>query len=229
MNNKDFMSQKDEVYKIGEEITKCDWQCEGMCKNRAAGILPRGLYLETRSGSKSVIILGLNPGPADDEERKYFQEFGDSYYHKEKYFFDRYFNLPFYKYSREFADAIGYDGDILWTELVKCESLQGSKKIPKNTIQFCTKKFLLKELASMSKIPIIALGNDAYYFCVNEAPDRFVIGVPHPTGAWQQLKNLNKKIKLSPDYYMDMLSKGELVKDKIKINNKVIIIIRKTK
>lgn len=223
------MNQKDEVYKIGEEITKCDWQCEGIYKDKAKGVLPRGLYLEERQGKRSVIILGLNPGPADDEEKSYSIRNGDSYFYKEKIFFERYFPWDFYKYAREFSDIVGFDGDILWTELVKCESQQGNNKIPKNTIKLCINKFLLKELAIMPNDPIVALGNDAYDFCLKETPDRFVIGVPHPTGAWQQLKNLNRKIRLNSDYYIDILSKSELAKDKVKINKKTITIIKNTK
>lgn len=202
------MNQKDEIYKIGEEITKCEWQCDGMCKDKAKGILPRGLYLEKRHGNKPIIILGLNPGMADEKEKAYFKELGDDYSYKEKYFFDNYLNIPFYKRSREFADAIGYDGDILWTELVKCESIN-KHEIPMIAMRNCINRFLIREIELMPDAPIIALGNEAFQFCSLAIPKRFIIGVPHPTGAFgAQLPRLTKQILSNRDHYLKLISES---------------------
>ncbi|MCL7384213.1 MAG: hypothetical protein LZ174_07995 [Thaumarchaeota archaeon] len=64
-----YRSFEDEIYNIGEEIVRCPLRCRAVVNDPEKGIIPRGLIFEDDgSGKLGCIIVGINPGSADEEE-----------------------------------------------------------------------------------------------------------------------------------------------------------------
>jgi hypothetical protein len=155
--------------------------CFGDCR------FPRGLVLENNSGTEGgSIIVGRNPGKANQDEIRHFQDetkgsvndkwqvhFREKHREKHKY----------YKLLRKLVRQLGFSGPIIWTELVKCEDLDFSK--PENTVRVlgCAQRHLCEELKSpgCSHWPLIAVGVETFKSLVFLFPSRIVIGVPHPS------------------------------------------------
>ena len=102
-------------------------------------------------------------------------------------------------------DAIGLQGPIWWTELVKCESIPKTK-LPIQTLRYCAGRFLHRELMCVPEDwLVLAVGREAFNALAYMLPKRTVIGFPHPTGSWGR-------------QFHDLLDKGELTK---KVTQKV--------
>ncbi|MEM4973240.1 MAG: uracil-DNA glycosylase family protein [Candidatus Hadarchaeales archaeon] len=87
--------------------------------------------------------------------------------------------------------------NICWTNLVKCEG--DIESIKANVIhQRCSEKFLRRELELYKAKHIFTAGKDALNFLKTPEllKDRYIIGIPHPTGRSRPLFNdLLKKIE----------------------------------
>ena len=69
---------QDTINEIGERLLHCPLHCEGILNEPEAGIIPRGLIFESRpveigSLNKRCLIIGLNPGNTDDQQRVAYQ------------------------------------------------------------------------------------------------------------------------------------------------------------
>ena len=191
---------------LGEILVKCNLRCEGINNKPKSGIIPRGLILEPREGTKSCVIVGLNPFEGKKDERNYYLEKGITYASIRGYFHDSNLkNKSYYKKTREMISLLGFDGDILWTDLVKCELVSKKGKLPVSTFRVCINRFLRKEIELFKNSTIIALGNDSFKFCALSFPNHFIIGLPHPN-ARGDFYDLKRKIDKNNRHFTHEIS-----------------------
>jgi len=177
------------ISNIGNKLVKCKETCAGICNDPQNGIIPRCLYLEylNRNQYNGCVIVGINPGRTNNSEKSYYLKNGISYNTIVNFFEKpgRYkYGHPYYRYLRIFVDLIGYEGPILWTELVKCENDTSTNFPPLQTFRHCTHRYLSKELDLIpSDWPLIAIGREAHKALSYLYPTRSVLGIPHPTSS----------------------------------------------
>jgi DNA polymerase len=197
-----------DIDKIGQLLVSCSRNCEGIRNEPENGVVPRGFYFENPENLKEpdCIIVGVNPGISKKREREYYIR---AFYEKRKityndvkqYFNDKVSKLRYYKRLREFAREIGFGRAILWTELCKCENKIKKEVPPLQTFRICVKNFLQRELKLFPKAPIIGIGNQTFQALSYMFPDRFIVGVPHPTGSYGNFAQLfDEKGKLKEKY-----------------------------
>lgn len=195
---------KSYIEQIGEELTQCPHRCVGIRNEPEFGIVPRGLIYEDRNGNGSgVVVVGLNPGVAKPKENAYRLSHGNTYkivrdcWDKLHINQSQYFEKP-----RRLIHDLGLSGDILWTNVAKCECLDSKVRISfssaPQTFRFCAGLYLKRELAivPISTWPIIACGKDAFTAISYLFTDRKIIGIPHPTGAGIEFRKLLEGSKL---------------------------------
>ena len=188
---------------LGEKLVKCDMHCDGIKKDPQKGIIPRCLIVETRAGKGVSIIVGLNPGKCKEEEKDYYLSRGIKFASIAGYFTNS--NLhdrPYFKRMRILISALGFKGDILWTNLAKCECSGKNGDVPMQTLRVCINSFLRKEIDVFRSSTIFALGNRAFEFCALSFPEHFIVGIPHPTGSHGDFVHLQEKITVSPAPYL---------------------------
>lgn len=194
MNMETISKLKLEINKIGQQIVSCSNKCKDIACNLEKGILPRCLILEIDSRTqrrRGVVIVGINPGHSKSQEREYYKRNGQSYDKVVEYWNARIWKLKYYQSLRKFVNQLGFQGPILWTELVKCENTQGVKSPPLQTFRICTKTYLSRELDLIDeKWPLIAVGGEVYKALAYLFPTRIVVGIPHPTGSFGLFRKL---------------------------------------
>jgi hypothetical protein len=198
---------KEIVKEIGNEMVKCPFHCEGIINDPKSGIIPRCLFFEEREGKNGAIVVGLNPGHSTKEQREYAIKNNCSYDSTVEFWKNKYW--AYFKRTKELLDLLGFDGPIIWTELVKCECLEKQvfSDIPIQTKRTCIDKFLRKEVDRYPKYPIIAAGNEAFEFCSLSFPYNFIIGIPHPSPAHKNAFNdLLKDAKNNKQKYVQFIS-----------------------
>lgn len=202
------MDNSKKIYLIGKKLSRCNLKCKGIVNKPSKGITPRCLIYEKRiSNQAGAIIVGINPGKCGEEERKYYRK-NYSYNILLNYWDLKIKNLAYYKKSRRIITELGFKGDILWTDLAKCECKGKNGDVPVQTLRICIDRFLDKEIKSLpDSFVIIALGNIAFNFCALRFPNYFVVGLPHPTGAWGTYKRLMDNIKSNKKKYTTELTK----------------------
>jgi hypothetical protein len=189
---------KSQIFQIGEELTKCDRHCVGIRNEPNNGIVPRGLIYEDQNGNGSgVIVVGLNPGVAKANENKYRLERGLINYGVvvDCWRNEKIRSLPYFKKPRLLMNELGLFGDILWTNIAKCECLNSKERISfsssPQTFRICSVLYLKKELSVVPATwPMVACGKDAFTALSYLYPDRKIIGIPHPTGAGIEFRKL---------------------------------------
>lgn len=173
-----------QLARLGSKVVACTIGCEA-ASSVAEGTPPRCMYLEQDSaGTNGVVIVGLNPGRASDEEKRYYAVNGAEYRHTVAYLKTEMNRIKYYKYTRSFVLGLGFSGPIHWTELAKCELRRGIRSVPAEMISTCTRTFLHQELALLAGWPVVAIGRVAFNAISLMCPDRSVIGIPHTTGSW---------------------------------------------
>lgn len=194
------------IKNICNKVIKCNLQCEGIVNNKKKGISSRGVYLEKRKGKNKCIILGLNPGDIGEKQREYYLKHKLSYKSQQRYFEKilKHKRMYFGR-ARDFVTMLGFRGDILWTNLAKCQSQKGVKQVPMQTLRICIKRFLQKEIKTFKCDTIFAVGNNSYDFCALSFPNHFVIGIPHVSGSHGDFDYLNKKVKANPSKFIKQL------------------------
>jgi hypothetical protein len=195
---------KTTIFQFGEGLTHCPHRCLGVRNEPEKGIVPRGLIYESRDGNGSgVVVVGLNPGVAKLNENKYMLENGINYQAVQ----DCWTKLgihkfPYFEKPRRLMHDLGLSGDILWTNIAKCECLDSKVRISfssaPQTFRFCAGLYLKKELeiGTISTWPIIACGKDAFTALSYIFTERKIIGIPHPTGAGIEYRKLLEDGKL---------------------------------
>lgn len=161
---------------IGNEITACRIRCEGIKNEPKEGIYPRCFYpeIKKKSGYFDYIVIGINPGTATDLERAFVNYIKS---HKPNFGFEDIKivskpiieSFPYYKWVRIFLKKYSKKKNlnILWTELVKCQSQpdNNKNKLPKER---CFEKFLKREIrifVKYKKPPVfVLLGNEVFLF-----------------------------------------------------------------
>ena len=180
----DFLYLERRISQIGNKLVSCQRDCAGISRDQAKGILPRCLILEAenRNTSSGLAIIGINPAHSNCHERMSYKD-GHDYQQVVDYWKNHVAHQwKYYEPLREFEGLLGFGGPILWSELVKCESVPDLKVLPpEQTFRTCIKKYLAKELRGVpSDWPILAVGKKAYHRLPCYFPERTVIGVPHP-------------------------------------------------
>jgi len=182
------------IEEIGRNMVRCNIHCRGIALNHAEGILPRCLYLETegRADGKGSVIIGINPGRSKPDEREFYRQNGQTFEQEFLYWQKFIYNHPYYNRLRHFVGELGFNGAILWTELVKCENASAESGLPPlQTFRTCTETYLQKELQAVpSDWALIAVGAESYKASAYMFASRTVIGVPHPTGSYGQFPRL---------------------------------------
>ena len=187
---------------IGEKLVQCDMHCDGIEKEPQKGIIPRTLILQSREGEGTSIMVGLNPGKCKPEERNYYLDHGIKFTSIKGYFFDsKLHDNPYFKRMRELVTTLGFEGDILWTNLAKCECKGKNGDVPMQTLRVCINHFLRKEIDVFQSSTIFALGKTAFDFCALSFPEHFIVGIPHPTGS-RTFIPLRKKIQENSAPYL---------------------------
>ncbi len=201
-------NKRQKIIEIANQLVKCDYKCKGVINDKARGIVPRGLIYEYegRENKKpGVIIIGINPGKSKQDERDFYQNNNQGHDSCYKIWKDH--NFQYHKKTREILTELGFKGDIVWTDLAKCEC-NNRKGVPLQTLRVCIDHFLEKEIRVIGRnFTIIALGNTAFNFCALRFPKRLVIGLPHPTGAWALFNKLRRDVKLNKLKYLKILKK----------------------
>jgi hypothetical protein len=182
------------IREIGEQMVANYQPSPDVMLDKEQGIIPRCLIFEKESRNphgQGSVVVGVNPGNGLwPEERQFYRECGCSYDAVVKFWprvseYSRY-----YKLLTGFLNAAGLDGPILWTELVKCESKQGTV-LSIETIRKDINRYLFRELEKIpDDWPLIGIGRRAYEILAYQFCDRQVIGIPHPTSSHGQFAAL---------------------------------------
>jgi len=146
------------------------------------GIVPRALFLERRnSAGKGCILVGLNPGKAQRKEREaYVQNKKNTTVFYDPQWYDR----RYHRDLRDFINKLGFNGDILWTELVKCQS-KDSGVVSLQAIRQDSARHLQEELRAVpSSWLLVGVGKKAYEHLCTLFPYRTVLGIPHVSGSY---------------------------------------------
>jgi hypothetical protein len=160
------------------------------------GIVPRGLIFENRNGAgHGLIVVGLNPGIAKPEENLYRLEHGNSFQTVKQCWDELGIkDLPYFTKPRHLISELGSVGDILWTNIAKCECLSRDDRISfssePQTFRFCSTLYLRRELELFPDWPLFACGKDAFTALSYICPTRRIVGFPHPTGAGIEFNRL---------------------------------------
>lgn len=176
------------LLQLGNKLVTCNLKCVGINNNPKKGIIPRCLYFERlgRNEENGCVIVGINPGRGtnNDNERQCYLQNQITYNTIINFWNNQGKNHLYYKYLRDFVDCVGYNGPILWTELVKCENNTNIDFPPLQTFRTCTHKYLTNELNLVPDTwPIIAVGREAHKALSYLYPTKSVLGVPHPTSS----------------------------------------------
>lgn len=201
---------KSKIHKIGCELVRCNTSCKGVKHNQRQGILPRSLWLNDREKNSGLVIIGINPGRAKKKERKCYRNHIQNKGNKSLYNLTVRWLKGYFEWSKPrrehkssyftklkiLIEKIGFNGPILFTDLVKCQNKYKKKRFPPiETIRTCISKYLNKELDITSLWPIITLGKDVFNIIACRYLDRTIIGIPHISGAYGISMKHNAKFK----------------------------------
>lgn len=210
------MSLEEHILQIGTDMVGCTRGCAGIACNQPIGILPRCLVLETegRSGGHGTVIIGMNPGRSAENEQKFYRDHGQTYQQTVAYWEGNNndgvgYSHPYYKRLRGYMDELGFNGAILWTELVKCEN-SPNEAPAMQTFRTCTRLYLQRELEAVpGDWPLIAVSGETYKATAYIFAERTVIGVPHPTGSFgnqfHRLRDVDSLVKVK-DFLADAIN-----------------------
>lgn len=181
------------------DLAECikDINCQGSLvrdQDINNGIFARGVFIQRRDpdGKKSVVV-GKNPGRAESEKKQLsgLSNFRAAY---EKWLTFQQLNEGQKPYMYYYApicvlDALGYSGDILWTEFYRCEHQTENRGIDSEAGKYCTDKYLLREIESFVKpaddFVVLAQCWEAFEYLQSakwRAKIPKLLGMPHPTG-----------------------------------------------
>jgi len=205
-----------EIEDLRKELVLCNNNCEGIKKNLKEGIIPRCMNLEKRNGKNNSIVVGHNPGKCKKEEKEYYLKNNLSPDSVQTFFEESELKQkPYFKRTRDLITKLGFEGDILWTDLAKCECSGKNGILPIQTLRVCINKFLRKEINIFKSQVIFALGNKAFNFCALSFPDHFIVGLYHPSGSYGDFHRLKNDVFNNTRKYVDLLSKRKDTKENI--------------
>jgi hypothetical protein len=200
---------------IGEEMVRCDRDCDGVARRPSEGILPRCLILEDtgRTDGVGAIVCGLNPSAGttrkQEQEQQYYVEHGASYCSEVEFWNEKRDSYLYFKKLRKLVNALDLTGPILWTDTVKCQKGDDTKSFNHadfpGTVRRCVAKYLRRELKACppDKWIAIGVGRDAFATLSLVCPEHFVLGVPHCTGLYTTKNDFDAlfdKGKLRPKF-----------------------------
>jgi hypothetical protein len=213
-----FDSENINLYSLGDSLVKCTLKCEGINNKPDSGIIPRCLFFEKRSGEKNSIIIGLNPGKCKTNEKEFYLKNGISYKSINEFFMSNLKkNRKYFNKTRQLISLLGFTGNIIWTDLAKCECIGENGSLPMQTYRTCINNFLRKEIELFPDYTIFTLGNFAFNFCSLSFPHHYILGLPHPTGSYYNaFENLIKSVKGKRSLYIDEIANSKDLNDNLK-------------
>lgn len=214
---------KEAIYKIGVKMVQDHLYYSDVVNDPANGIVPRCLIYEEEGRDlygRGSVMVGINPGRANETEREFYQRRGAAYEATLEYWDEKIKSLRYYKRGRALVDGIGLHGPILWTELVKCESPKGVK-LSVQTIRDSINLYLFEELKVIPENwPLIGIGYKAFEILAYRFPKRTVIGIPHITGSYGQFNKLfTNKINPRAKQQLEKILKGKSIATAFKCRN----------
>jgi len=199
------------IVKIGKQMVVCPEKCLGVTNDPRTGIIPRCLILEGEGNrGAGAIVCGLNPGREVKRRREIYAASVAERHGATEELWDKWVEMweegegvrdrPYYGRLRGLVKALGISGPILWTDTVKCEKKRGGAAFShprfRATVRRCVAKYLTHELKACPHDWIaIGAGTDAFAALTLLCPDRFVLGVPHPTGQYQAPNDFRRLFK----------------------------------
>ena len=199
------------VSQIGRGLVCCPLACEGVRNDIENGYMPRCLVLQRsdRANTGGAAVVGMNPGRSRTGEREHYKRARFTYESVQTWFATHGIKHQYHQRLLRLLDSLGVNGPILWTELPKCENLEGyTGPPPLQTFRTCTAHFLQDELKAIPETwPIFGIGREAFKALAYRFPRRTVLGVPHPTGSYGHFsKLLSESQKMLPSIKADVQS-----------------------
>ena len=142
------------------------------------------MYLEAVPTGLGVVVVGLNPAPAEPAEMRFYLQKGATYSNTVAFLQANLANIKYYKRLKPFVQGLGFRGPIHWTEVAKCEVKKGVRSPGPQMLTNCARAYLSRELSALPGWPVLAVGRTAFNALSFMGSGRAVIGIPHPTGAW---------------------------------------------
>ncbi|MFA6593890.1 MAG: hypothetical protein WCT16_01405 [Candidatus Buchananbacteria bacterium] len=207
-----MIPKQEKIYnELGKQLVNCNFNCSGINNNKKFGYFPRLLFIEKgNDNGKGAIIIGLNPGKCGESERKWVSKNQDYWVNQKDYYSNNLLKWKYFRRVKELLNLLGYQGDILWTNLVKCECIGSNGDLPIQTIRTCVNKFLKNEIDSLlPQCDIFAIGNQSFGISSVAFPNNFVIGLPHSSGPYASTKFLRllEKIRKDKKKYLNIINK----------------------
>jgi hypothetical protein len=143
-----------------------------------------------RAAGPGVVVCGLNPSKSTRQAQQYYLNNRASYASVENFWREEIgYDRQYYVKLRALVRALKIKGPILWTDTVKCQKGDDTKKFAHRdfpaTARRCVASYLLRELeACPGSWMAIGVGRDAFATLSWLCPKRFVLGVPHCTGQY---------------------------------------------
>jgi hypothetical protein len=216
------MKKQDIYEKLGKRLIGCNFDCAGIKNNKKAGYFPRLLFIEKgNKKGKKAIIIGLNPGKCNAFERDWIIKDGNYWENQKDYYQNNLNKWPYFRRVKELLTILGYEGDVLWTNLVKCECDGRNGYLPPQTLRTCINKFLKYEINNLlPSADIFCMGRQSWEICSVAFPNNFIVGLPHPSGPHSSNKFLNllKLIKKDRQGFI------KLLRNKKDENNQILAI-----
>ncbi|MCG3167389.1 MAG: hypothetical protein POELPBGB_03179 [Bacteroidia bacterium] len=218
-------SYKDRINAIGQEMTTCRHNCDRIINDPENGILPRCLFFDERSSDKKhlIIAIGINPGIADEKEKMKLKKI-DNYEEVCKKL-SGYKDHKYYERLSWLIDDLGHTGDILWTELVKCQNADKRKNPNVYTSAFCSSLYLNNEvkqaLKFYKKITLLAVGKEVYDKLILMFLENKIVGVYHPRsyGYFNRMFDTSdgKRWRLRNNFKTEIIEFMNLAKDRFSL------------
>jgi uracil DNA glycosylase superfamily protein len=201
-------SIRERIDEIGAELINDTFTYPDVLCDLSLGVIPRGLIYEDREhdpNGRGAVVVGINPGHASAAERRCYLQRGRTYEIVKDYWWEHLHGHPYHQRLRKCLAAGDIGGPILWTELVKCESVTNVKELSVQTIRDCIDRYLVREIACVpDNWVLVGAGAKAFEILAYRFPRRLVIGVPHPTGSRGHFQ------KLLPAGKLDVSTKEQL-------------------
>jgi hypothetical protein len=214
---------KEVIEDIGQNMTTCELACDGIYSNPAKGILPRCLFVEERGNQGLMhitIAIGMNPGIANEDEMERLK--GVTCYSTACEKLARYADNDYYKRCTWLIDDLKLDGDILWTEVVKCQNEVPRRNPNVYTSAFCAGRYLFQEVKAAKerydKVTILTIGKEVYNQMIFMFPEDKIVGVYHPRsyGFFDRMFNTSDSRRWKLKYNFKESMQAMLASDNVK-------------
>ena len=188
------------VRMIAEQMACCKQECEGVNWDKNLGYIPRVPLADIKGcgNGPGMVIVGMHPARTSYNERKLnFRKVFSENNFQEKRGAQLLAQVRYFGQIRELirplVERLGFDGPILWTEMVKCETKAG-QDMPMQTRRICSALYFLEEMKAIPKEwPLVAVGQKVFDALCYLFPERPIVGIPHPRASSRYFNSLKKE------------------------------------